>query len=69
MAHKLERRNIKATEIRMSTGADGAQVLTGYAMRFNSPPLIWVGSQKSALLACSHGPLESHPMCVCSVTM
>src|ERR1700677_5090179 len=37
MARKLERRNIKATEIRMSTGADGAQVLSGYAVRFNSP--------------------------------
>jgi HK97 family phage prohead protease len=37
MAHKLERRNIKATEIRMSTGADGSQILTGYAVRFNSP--------------------------------
>jgi uncharacterized protein len=37
MAHKLERRNIKATEIRLSTGADGSQVLTGYAVRFNSP--------------------------------
>jgi uncharacterized protein len=37
MARKLERRNIKATEIRMSPGADGAQILTGYAVRFNSP--------------------------------
>jgi uncharacterized protein len=37
MSHKLERRNIKATEIRMSTGADGSQILTGYAVRFNSP--------------------------------
>jgi uncharacterized protein len=37
MAHKLERRNIKATEIRLSTGADGSQILTGYAVRFNSP--------------------------------
>jgi HK97 family phage prohead protease len=39
MSHKLERRNIKATEIRMSTGADGSQVLTGYAVRFNSPSI------------------------------
>jgi HK97 family phage prohead protease len=37
MPHKLERRNIKATEIRVATGADGAQILTGYAVRFNSP--------------------------------
>jgi HK97 family phage prohead protease len=40
MAHKskeLERRNIKASEIRVATGADGSQVLTGYAVRFNSP--------------------------------
>src|SRR5258705_9821989 len=37
MSHKLERRNIKGTEIRMSTGADGSQILTGYAVRFNSP--------------------------------
>jgi phage head maturation protease len=39
MAHKLERRNIKATEIRVATGTDGAQVLTGYAVRFNSPSI------------------------------
>jgi HK97 family phage prohead protease len=37
MAHKLERRNIKATEIRIAPGADGSQILTGYAVRFNSP--------------------------------
>jgi uncharacterized protein len=35
--HKLERRNIKTTEIRIAPGADGSQVLTGYAVRFNSP--------------------------------
>jgi phage head maturation protease len=35
--HKLERRNIKATEIRIAPGADGSQILTGYAVRFNSP--------------------------------
>jgi uncharacterized protein len=34
---KQEQRNIKATEIRIATGADGAQILTGYAVRFNSP--------------------------------
>jgi phage head maturation protease len=39
MSHKLERRNIRATEIRMSTGADGSQILTGYAVRFNSPSI------------------------------
>jgi hypothetical protein len=38
-AHKLERGNIKATEIRVATGADGAQVLTGCAVRFNSPSI------------------------------
>jgi uncharacterized protein len=37
MSHKLERRNIKATEIRIAPGADGSQTLTGYAVRFNSP--------------------------------
>jgi HK97 family phage prohead protease len=37
MAHKLERRNIKATEIRVATGADGSQVLSGYAIRWNTP--------------------------------
>jgi len=37
MAHKFERRNIKATEIRVATDAAGAKVLTGYAVRFNSP--------------------------------
>jgi uncharacterized protein len=37
MPHKLEQRNIKATEIRVVTGADGSKVLTGYAVRFNSP--------------------------------
>ena len=37
MSHKQEQRNIKATEIRIATGADGAQILTGYAVRFNSP--------------------------------
>jgi HK97 family phage prohead protease len=37
MARKLERRNIKATEIRIAPGADGSQILTGYAVRFNSP--------------------------------
>ena len=39
MTHKLERRNIKASEIRVATGADGAQVLSGYAVRFNSPSI------------------------------
>jgi HK97 family phage prohead protease len=39
MAHKLERRNIKATEIRIAPGADGSQILTGYAVRFNSPSI------------------------------
>lgn len=34
---KLEQRNIKATEIRLATGADGSNVLSGYAVRFNSP--------------------------------
>jgi len=34
---KLEQRNIKATEIRLATGADGSKVLSGYAVRFNSP--------------------------------
>jgi uncharacterized protein len=37
MPHKLERRQVKATEIRVATGADGAKVLSGYAVRFNSP--------------------------------
>jgi HK97 family phage prohead protease len=37
MSHKFERRNIKATEIRVVAGANGAKVLTGYAVRFNSP--------------------------------
>src|SRR5665213_331035 len=37
MPHKLEQRNIKATEIRLATGADGSKVLSGYAVRFNSP--------------------------------
>ena len=35
--HKLERRNIKATEIRISPRARGSQILTSYAIRFNSP--------------------------------
>jgi len=39
MSHKLEQRNIKATEIRIATGADGSKVLTGYAVRFNSPSI------------------------------
>src|ERR1700733_2481654 len=39
MSHKLERRNIKTTEIRMETGADGSTVLSGYAVRFNSPSI------------------------------
>jgi hypothetical protein len=34
---KLEQRNLKATEIRLATGADGSKVLSGYAVRFNSP--------------------------------
>jgi HK97 family phage prohead protease len=37
MAHRLEQRNIKATEIRVGIGADGSKNLTGYAVRFNSP--------------------------------
>jgi uncharacterized protein len=37
MAHKLERRNFTASEIRIAPGADGSQILTGYAVRFNSP--------------------------------
>lgn len=39
MSHKqkLERRNIKASEIRIATGGDGSKVLSGYAVRFNSP--------------------------------
>lgn len=39
MSHKLEQRNIKATEIRVATAADGSKVLTGYAVRFNSPSI------------------------------
>ena len=37
MSHKLEQRTIKTSEIRVATGADGSKVLTGYAVRFNSP--------------------------------
>jgi HK97 family phage prohead protease len=37
MSHKLEQRNFKAKEIRLSTNADGTRVLTGYAVVFNSP--------------------------------
>jgi HK97 family phage prohead protease len=37
MSHKDEIRNIRATEIRLATSADGAKILTGYAVRFNSP--------------------------------
>jgi HK97 family phage prohead protease len=36
MPHKLEQRNFKAKEIRLSTNDDGARVLTGYAVVFNS---------------------------------
>lgn len=34
---KLEQRNLKATEIRLAKGADGSDVLSGYAVIFNSP--------------------------------
>jgi hypothetical protein len=33
-----------------------------------APQLIWAGSPKSALLACSHGRSESHQTFVCSAT-
>jgi hypothetical protein len=69
MSHKLERRNIKATEIRIAQGADGSQVLTGYAVRFKSPSIDLGGFTKSVLLACSHGRSESHQTCVCSAIM
>lgn len=36
-SHKLEQRSIRAAEIRVSTGANGAVVLAGYAVIFNSP--------------------------------
>lgn len=35
--HKLEKRNFKATEIRVATAPDGTKTLSGYAVRFNSP--------------------------------
>ena len=34
---KIEKRNLKSTELRMSTNADGSKTLTGYAVRFNCP--------------------------------
>jgi len=37
MPHKLEQRNIKATELRVADGPNGSKVLSGYAVRFNSP--------------------------------
>ena len=37
MSHKLEQRNIKASEIRVATNEDGAKILSGYAVVFNSP--------------------------------
>ena len=37
MSHKVEKRNIKASEIRIATSADGVKTLSGYAVVFNSP--------------------------------
>src|ERR1017187_4577225 len=37
MSHKIEKRAIKASEIRIATSADGVKSLSGYAVVFNSP--------------------------------